>query len=288
MLNQIKNSVYNPVFYKELTNKPWSFSVVYYLKLALLLALIASVIWSFILVPRIINFLRTVPDYVLSAYPAELELSIEEGQVSSNVEEPYLIDLSETLAQFNTPEERRLLVVIDTTTANPLATFEEYREGNEILALIGKDTVVYVDSVNEMGGVSLSVQALPEDLDLVINQVNIANFFDKLSSYFFLIPFVLVPALFAFVFVSILAFLVWLIFISFLLWVVYYLARDKGERFTFGQMYRLTMHFSTLGLISYLIFISLGMAVLPFLATVITIAVALINVPLIPKRKVEV
>lgn len=283
MFQQIKKSIYGPDFYKDLVEKPRSFSWIYYLKLITLIALVGTILISLILVPKLVQFLNVMPGKVLAVYPAELEIAIAEGVAQSNVTEPYFVDISSV---FNQTGQENIYVAVNTQASADFQTLISLNEERTVVALVGRKGVVFRE---EAGTDKFTYQAFPDDLDLTVNQDNLAEGLSIISRYFFLLPSLLVPFLFIFGLIFMLALSVWLAVVALFLWAVYALAREKGDRFTFGQMYRFTLHAVTLSLIARLAVIVLMVAspgkisFLPFFITVVTILVVIINVPLFGK-----
>ena len=92
-LQNIGKSIYSPEFYKELLGLPFSFSLKYFYSLAVVLAVALAVIFSFKIIPAAQPFLQSIGPQVLNYYPDELVITIKNGDVSTNVAEPYLLPL---------------------------------------------------------------------------------------------------------------------------------------------------------------------------------------------------
>jgi len=288
ILKQVKDSIYNKDFYHQLKTQPWSFSLVYYLKLISLLALIGTILLSLVLVPRLMGFLSVVPEKVLAVYPAELEIVIENGIATANVEQPYFVNI---VSQLETDyADGEVWVVVDTETDNLLESFRVYSEERSVFALIGREGVVLLEGEDLS---KVTYHAFPRDIDLTVNQENLTKVVDTVSGYFFLIPTLMVPIMFVVLLVGLLLFALWLVFVTVVLLIVYTLARDKGDRLTFGQMYRFTLHAVTLALILRVLVLVLLAAlpgkifILPFFTTVVTMLVVVANVPLFSKALAE-
>ncbi|MEX0918759.1 MAG: DUF1189 family protein [Candidatus Paceibacterota bacterium] len=280
MFKLIKQSIYNPAFYRSLLERPLSWSLFYFFKLAIIAALILTMVASFTAVPALVNVLSDLKGEVLNIYPAELEIVIENGQVRSNVSEPYFIDLPPVLADQEVSEDIDHLLVID-TTAEPLAGYDKYNA----YALLTDRHLVYRQNSNLGSELAVVVQPLADNLTLTINRENLITLFDHLSRYFVIIPPLFVLGLFISSLIPILAVALYLLLPAALLWLVYALTRPKGRRLTFGNIYRTTLQAVTLGLLLKVTLIGLGLSpYLPFFLTLVTIAVVLFNVPLTVKE----
>ena len=93
IFKNIKNSIYSPKFYKELLEKPFSFSFKYFAIFALTISLFVTIIFSVIYIPGIKFFIDEFGYNVIDYYPEELQVTIKNGQVFTNVQEPYFIQV---------------------------------------------------------------------------------------------------------------------------------------------------------------------------------------------------
>lgn len=92
------NSLTKPLYYKDINSAKFSFSLKYLLSLFLLISFIVGVSIS----ARILGFISQTPKFVESTktfmvetYPKELKLALKENKITTNVKEPYFVDLAE-------------------------------------------------------------------------------------------------------------------------------------------------------------------------------------------------
>ncbi len=88
---QILQSVYSPAFYKTLREKPLSFSLKYFLKLALLLSIVGLAILANSGAIPTPTRISAGMDQVVAMYPKNLVISLKAGKASTNVTEPYTL-----------------------------------------------------------------------------------------------------------------------------------------------------------------------------------------------------
>ena len=84
----------NPFYYAEIVQKPLSFSYAYYFLFQIFFAAGATtyvVIRFFLPFEDLVDHL---PDHIVRIYPDHLIIAISNGQVSTNVDEPYMIPFS--------------------------------------------------------------------------------------------------------------------------------------------------------------------------------------------------
>ncbi|MBI4137186.1 DUF1189 family protein [Candidatus Roizmanbacteria bacterium] len=88
-------SFVNPYYYGKIITRPLSFSFQFYVIFQFLFSLVATV---YILIRFVLpyqDFIEHLPDHLVRIYPDNLIVSINHGQVSTNVSEPYGIPFSE-------------------------------------------------------------------------------------------------------------------------------------------------------------------------------------------------
>ena len=116
IFKKIGKSIYGPDLYKDLKqDKPGS-SVAYYFKFVLILSIILGIFWGIGLVANINSYLtiENVSRFT-SIYPAELDLKVQNGEFSTNVQEPYHIPVPKEWNLGNATNTISNLVVIDTS-----------------------------------------------------------------------------------------------------------------------------------------------------------------------------
>lgn len=232
-------------YYKDILKAPLSFSIKY----IFFLVFVLSLIYSFTLagsislkLPQIPAFAQKLKASISDFYPGELVLKIKNGELETNVIEPYYIDLGEKYSDSNFGH----FITIDTG-----ATSEQY-ESYHTAFLVTKKSIVFHD---QKGG--YRVQPLSEIKDTIFIDKNaydkiIKNFLPILD-YMSLAATVLIILLVTLIPFSIaffwgIAILAYLIFAAFL---VFLIAKLLKKSLTFSQVYRLSIHGMTLPLILY-------------------------------------
>lgn len=89
---KIKDSIYNPEYYKDILQKPFSYSIKYFLFFALIFALVFAIPVSLKLIDGIKNISENSPQ-LANYFPEELTIFIKDGKASTNVQEPYFIKI---------------------------------------------------------------------------------------------------------------------------------------------------------------------------------------------------
>lgn len=269
LFQDIKNSVYNPDFYRELLSRPLSYSLKYFFLLGVLLTLINTIIVSFDLIPSAGAFFSSVGPKVLQYYPDDLTITIKNGHASANVQEPYFLAMpvelksNEPAVASSTPPENFL--VID--TKNPFSV-DQFRADKTIL-LLTYDSFVY----EKNGGIT--IQPLDRIGDWTIDKGGIKSFLDKINPYLRYLPWIFTLIFFIGYYIGFMFHLVYFLLFALVVWVI---ARIGKSKLTYGKSYRVAIHAATLSLIlSYLVLPVIPRLSIPFLFTIIALIVTFIN-----------
>lgn len=264
IFSKIQSSVYDPQYYRELANKPFSYSVKYIFSFAFILALLLMVKFSIFTLPQFMSGLDEIGSSVVNSYPEELQVVIENGMASTNVNEPYFIKSSDLLKEVgaeihrNTPKN---LVVIDTKNKVSVENLQKY----DTLFLVTETHFMYQEENGK-----ITVQSLEEIPDVVINKASVNRFVEKYSPYLkFLIPFVYVGILiFAYTYVAFN--FIYLLFASSLVWLISVLKKTK---LGYKESYQISIHLMTL---PALVMLLLPITV-PFAFSILLLGGALMN-----------
>ncbi len=92
------NSLTKPSYYQDIKEAKFSFSFKYLLSLFLLVSFIVGVSFSARVlgfVPQTPKFVENTKSFLVETYPQRLKLTLKEGKITTNVKEPYFIDLAE-------------------------------------------------------------------------------------------------------------------------------------------------------------------------------------------------
>jgi len=175
----VKKSISDVGAYTEFLTRSFSQSLKYqYLVIAFTL-LLFSVLSGFTMIPRIPELnkgLLQAKEFIKVAYPSELVVNIKNGQVSTNVKEPYFIDITEAKDSF------QHFITIDTK-----ATFEDfanYKTG----VLITKNSIITQDKDN-----AIKVYPVDKKYNVKIDKAGYDKLATTVFSYFkYLMPAILV------------------------------------------------------------------------------------------------
>jgi hypothetical protein len=273
IFKKIGNSVYGVELYTSLRVEKTGPSVKYYFKFIILLSAIWAIALSFFWIPTLKGFLssKSISD-LISLYPAELTLKIDNGQFSTNVKEPYFIKFPKKEVASSTDsgrDEVENFVVIDTS----IESFSpDVLKQNDTFVLVTKNSVI-----SDKDG---TLQVMPlsnyKDFKYELNRQGIQSFALKVLPV--LRPLIYFTPLFMFAiyYISYVWFLIPLFIFALLVWLVLVIKKNNGG---YMHAYRVTIHAITLALILNIIYTLIFQEMLswPILA-VITVIIAAINI----------
>lgn len=265
--NTLKDSIYSPSFYASVSSLSFWKGFRYLLLLFLILSIIQTIVTSLSLgniQGELSKFMSTAINY----YPAELELKIDKGQVSTNVEEPYYFPMP---AEAEGESEEQLptnLVVIDTTTQFSTEQFNKY----DTVVWITKDTVHYRDDYK--------IDSIPlnEVDNIIINRQIIESYGKQIEPYLGYVK----PILVTLIFILSFAGYEWNLFYLLLLALaIMLLLKILKWNLEYSSAYKIGMYAITLPLLlSFLINVTstyTNFSGFPFLFSLVTLAVVFAN-----------
>lgn len=266
-----RKSLTNPGYYADILSAPFSFSLKYLFALLFFIALIRGIAFSIAFiptVPKIPGYIEETKQIIKSLYPVGLTVTIKDGALRSNVDEPYYIPFP---ARFNIKDMN--LVAIDTK-----ASVDSFKKYNSAF-LVTKNALAYPDSDTKG-----SYKVYPfSDLKgfLIINREAYDRVINIIIPYFKYYP-LAVTAIFIFillfvpVFGSLFSLSGSLLYLLVLTLVTYLISKFMKLSLSYSQTFRLGMHGLTFPLIFSLLKSLIGITVpytytLPFILWMIIV-----------------
>lgn len=264
----VKESVYSPSFYSKVQNLTFGQALLYQLKLhGLIYGILAIVGILFILFFSGLapETLQPILDKI---YPNELELTIQDGELSSNVQEPYFIQVpGEWKSGPEAQESFQNIAVIDTTTPFSLDAMHNY----DAAVWISKEAVFTLQENGKMQAIDLTKAP-----NAKINREQIDYWTGKLLHAFK--PILVVAIIFAALAATFGVLLFRLFYNLFLALFVWILAKLMRVEWNYGTSYIAGLHLMTLSiLLGLLLFLIPGVGGFKFLFTLVALLVAGIN-----------
>lgn len=271
----LKNSIYSPNFYQELLAKPFSYSFKYFVLLALIISLLVSIIFLFMLIPGLKIFFDNAGGKMLSYYPADLKINIKNGQVSTNVSEPYFVKMPNEIKPENSNVKvnnkdmlnYENLLVIDTQNNFTVDQFTSYKT----FALLTNDSVIAYDKNG-----NITISKIEKTVNFVLDKQAIEDFINKVKPFIkFIYPIVAIFIFIASMFVIMLQ-MAYLLFGALFVWLA---AKIKGVKIGYKKSYQLALHLITILIVARVISMISGINnITPFLFTFLLFMLALINI----------
>ena len=282
LLQKFKNSIYGPQFYTVLNDKPLGFSLGYYAGFFGLLILVGTIVASFLVIPKLIVFVDRAGEEISMLYPEELVVTINDGEVSTNMEEPVLIPFTSAFEEVLRDREAGERSMNFGTTTPYLIAIDTRENGvteGEYVALvtITKNTIIYP---SQSGG--FTIDPIPPDAHGVITKPLVDHALAALGRWANFIPvgFVLVALLAGIVYAVF--HLLYLLLASLLLMLV---LAAKGLPVEYARAYQIGLHALTGPILVKLALFPL-LPNIPFLFTLLLLAFAWVNISA-PQRAVE-
>lgn len=204
---------------------------------------------------------------IINCFPKDLEVKITNGQLSINAKEPYFIYSCE-----KNPDK---LVVVDTKTPYSSNQFDEFK----VAAWVTKDSIAYKRNNYETRSYSLA-----KIKDYKLNKEVLNSYQNIISPYLKFVGPLFLLLTFIGIYLSYDFRLIQLLMIAALILV---LGKIFKQNLSYGQSYKIGLYAITLGLIIDVI-VDLtgrwtGIYGFPFMVTIITLAVVLVNL-ILPKK----
>lgn len=247
-------------YYAHVLKARFSFSLLYLAVLLLIVSFVQAIVFLTPVLIINVGLISSLPTTLRSEletfYPSDLVVTIEDGRLRTNVEEPYIINVpsleNETFPNFLTidttasiedfPQYNTAILVTETA----IAYTEEYGSpnGDDESASYTLDPTAYQYSVQSLAQVE-NVTLTREGYDQILTQLTPYLKYIPVFIIVFSLVLILVVPFFLASF-SLLWQLFYLGFMSLVLWVI---AKILGKQLKLGQLYQLGIHGLTLPIV---------------------------------------
>jgi len=265
IFKKIVSSVYSPDFYKTIPESSFGSAIGYFSLLSLFLA----VIYLIIAIPTLLQSSNQIEKYItklVNSYPENLQVLIKDGKVSTNVTEPYYLysDNGEKIG------------VLDTKTPYSASKFAEYN----VFFWVAKDSAFIKNSSGEV-----QVEDLSKISNFTLNKEVVNTFRQKIDPYVsYVNPIV---CIFSFLGRFMVSFgrLTYLIFFALPILLVLKIMKIGAN---YKAAYKVGIYAMTLPLIVEIILSFFKFKGFPFMFSLITLAIIILNFALHPKSEINV
>lgn len=275
-LKTLKSSIYNPEFYSGIKNQSLASTLKYFFMLILILAALNTLILSYELAIKVPEEVRNFISQSVNSFPADLEVDIDEGQVTTNAAEPFFVPFPEGNAEVR-GENLNNILVIDTKTPFSATQFNQYKT----LLWLTRDSLFYHNREFDQRSIDLSKVE-----NFKINRSFVLGIVEKISPWLNWIGLVLILMVFVGLFLGLSFKLVYFLFLAVL---IYFLSAIFKWGLNYSASYKTAIYASTLSLFVDLILFNTGIYTgfygFPFLFTLTSLCITTINLQNIEKGR---
>lgn len=273
--NKIKSSVFDPDFYSKIKHQSLASALKYFFLFILLLSTVNIVIIAYELGVKIPGEIKLSVNNAVSSFPPDLEVSLDDGQVTTNAPEPYFIPFPEMDKETGYSGLNNILV-IDTKTPFTSAQFDQYKT----IAWLTKDSLFYQNREFDQRSLDLS-----KFDDISINKAFVRDLVNKITPWLNYLG----PVLILFTFIGMfIGFSFSLIYFLFLAVLIFFLSSIFKWGLNYSASYKTAIYASTLAFILDLILLYTGSFTgfygFPFLFTLTALCIATINLQNFDKK----
>ncbi len=256
--NSFIKSISSPAYYRDIVKAPISFSLKYVFLLSYVFMFIfiaTAAIYMATLLPKLPEFVSTAKTRLDEFYPVDLIITIKDGIVTTNKEEPVFLNIPEV-----TDEDIKHVVTIDTK-----AQVEDYYDYDTFF-LVTDDSVVYPESDNKTYSVS-SIKELQEDVEITKIDRNVYEEFlvvaySSLDTIVQLAPFILIGVVLIVPFIaSVFEFIRNIIIVAILSVITFVFALLLKINLPYLKIFQMGLHAVTIPLILMLVLFFTGATV---------------------------
>lgn len=170
-------SLTEPAYYQDILSAKFSFSLKYLFSLLFIISLILAIgvsvrVAKFI--PQVPAFLQTGRAFLMETYPQELKLTLKDKKITTNVKEPYFIDLTDDKKKAIAPL-KHLLVIETKGQVEDFKNLESlfFLTGDSLIVPGGEDGSYKVISLTEtFGKIPDGFTLTKTGLEMILNQVS--------------------------------------------------------------------------------------------------------------------
>ena len=236
-----RNSFSSSEYYKDVIKAPFSFSLKFFIFFCFQLSIITTIFLGVKIFNPLNDFINRFPSTLGKVYPAELEIRIRNGVVTTNVNEPYFISVDqlergikemEDVKGLKSDEIKNILVIDTNASVDDMKRYQTY-------ALLSRNYISYYKDDGR-----IEIVPLEEVKNFTLNQNFVRNQLNKFIPLLnlvpvFLLPFLLIGSFLFFVFGQLFYFL----FVALALFLG---AKLISYPISFLKSYQIDLHLATI------------------------------------------
>ncbi|MDO8497374.1 MAG: DUF1189 family protein [bacterium] len=266
------NSLLSPSYYKSILSSKFSFSLKYLVVLMFFVYLTTAAkvgLVGYRLLPQVPLFANKLTSTLQTAYPQELVVTIKNGQLSTNVKEPYVWDWPYQFDEKEKKPDMHFLTIDTHASLDDYPTYTTY-------ILVTKNNIIYPSSSNEGRSGEYRVYSLSQIKDSVtFDRTTYDAVLQKLSPFIQKLPtivaiFIVAGIFFVMIFGTLFG-LIWnMIYLLFMTVVILIIAKIMNKNLSYSQLYQFGMYGLTLPILVSVL-VSLSGLHIPFIFTLVFI-----------------
>lgn len=275
IIQTIKDSIYNPEFYKTEKDGSFKSALLYFSKITLIEALVITLAFSLILIPLTQKLLSdTTTNKIIEAFPADLVVTVKNGMASTNVTEPYMVPFSKESREFaeknpevykNNPLPENGLII---DTKSPLNL--DLVTSNKTSSLLTKEYLVVKNNTGK-----ITVQPLKTFPNMELSKTKIAGWIESAKPYFkFAIPFLTLISFFIVLGISLVTSLILIATMSFVIWIV---LKIQKRPMSYKQIFKLGFYVITSVILLNILLAVAGSGAIWILSVAVFLVIFFIN-----------
>lgn len=266
-LQTVKSSIFNPEFYSKIKDQSLGQALKYFFLLTLILTVISTLSLSYEIIITVPEEIKKFVKQTIDSFPANLEVIIDNGQVSTNLQEPFFVPFP--LYETGQQSKFNNILVIDTKTPYSATQLNQYKT----FLWLTRDSLFYENREFDQRSIDLSS----------INNFKIDRWFieslaGKINPWLNFVGPVLILLLFFGLFIGYSFNLFYFLFLAVF---IYFLSAIFKWGLNYSASYKTAIYASTLAFIIDLIILNTsiftGFFGFPFLFTLTALCIVTIN-----------
>ena len=250
-------------YYQDVVKTRFRFSFKFYWAFSMMLGILLSISILAGIFPSINSFATNFSSKANQMYPKDLAVTVKNGEITTNVTEPFSIPLPADL-QGNLSNQFKYILTIDSK-----AKTDDFRSLQSLI-LVTKNSLIFADR-----DTSLRVIPLSELGEFTLDRANFAAFVGKITPFIKWLPvFFILAVVFIFLILLPVVKLIGHLGLSLILLI---LAKVMKIHLGFKKIYQIGLHALVLPTLIQLLMVSFGMAVpIPFFDSIVFLLYALV------------
>jgi hypothetical protein len=274
-----RKSLFSLSYYRDVLKSRFKFSIKYFLAFSFLLGFLSILSISLSILPQVNIFLERFKNRAYTVYPSDLVITLKNGELSTNVTEPFHIPFPYELFSQNVPsisdQQQTYLMTIDTK-----ANAQDFTKSQSLI-LVTHDKYVFAsentngiheESLKNLGDMTIDKKFFDQKLNSLLPLLKYADAFlitIILITFIIIIPIIRLASLFIYTLILLIP------------------AKIMGLNIKFTKLYQIGLHSLTLPLILQMALFAFAVnPTIPFFGSIVFLLYNLVILAELNKTKV--